>query len=205
MSVARVVWLTILLTICWTSSASAIPDRLLRATPQDVIAALYLEPDTAAGTEGTPGEMLIGALRRARGMGLFGKLESDTRLIFDLLNCWPVLQRDPRAYMLHDIGLRRLETGGNRLDRLAMSLVLQTGSDTAAVRGLVQQFLNSYTNEESGLLEKITITGPSFHRMTGPTSPAWSVWAWGDVADVVHGCQRTRSRGENAPAARSAP
>lgn len=184
MSASRVVWLTILITICWTSGASAIPDRLLRATPQDVIAALYMEPDTASGTEGTPGEMLIGALRRARGMGLFGKLESDTRLIFDLLNCWPVLQRYPRAYMLHDIGLRRLETGGNRLDRLAMSLVLQTGSDTAAVRGLVQQFLNSYTNEESGRLEKITIAGHSFHRLTDSSVPSWVVWEWGQVDDL---------------------
>ena len=101
-----------------------------------------------------------------------------------MLNCWPVLQRYPRAYLLHDIGLRRLETGGNRLDRLAMSLVLQTGSDTAAVRGLVQQFLNSYTNEESGLLEKITIAGHSFHRLTDSSVPSWVVWEWGQVDDL---------------------
>jgi len=184
MSVSRVVWATILISACWTSGASAIPDRLLRATPQEIIAALYLEPGMTADTEGTPGEMLIGALSRARGMGLFGELESNTRLIFDLLHCWPVLQRYPRAYLLHDIGLRRLETGGNRLDRLAMSLVLQTGSDTAAVRGLVQQFLNSYTNEETGLLEKITIAGQAFHRLADSSVPSWVVWEWGQVDDM---------------------
>ncbi len=184
MSTSRVVWATILISACWTSGASAIPDRLLRATPQEIIAALYLEPDTTADAEGTPGEMLIGVLSRARGMGLFGELESDTRLILDLLHCLPVLHRYPRAYLLHDIGLRRLETGGNRLDRLAMSLVLQTGSDTTAVRELVQQFLNSYTNEESGRLEKVTIAGHSFHRLTDSSVPSWVVWEWGQVDDL---------------------
>lgn len=184
MSASRVAWATILVSTCWASSASAIPDRLLRATPQEIIAALYLEPDTTADAEGAPGEMLIGALNRARAMGLFGELESDTRLIFDLLHCWPVLQRYPRAYLLHDIGLRRLETGGNRLDRLAMSLVLKTGSDTAAVQELVQQFLNSYTNEESGRLEKVTIAGHSFHRLTDSSVPSWVAWEWGQVDDL---------------------
>ncbi len=70
MSTSRVVWATILSSACWTSSTSAIPDRLLRATPQEIIAALYLGPDTTADAEGTPGEILIGALSRARGMGL---------------------------------------------------------------------------------------------------------------------------------------
>ncbi len=184
MSTSRVIWATVLVSACWISSASAIPDRLLRATPQEIIAALYLEPNRIADAEGTPGEMLIGALSRARGMGLFGELESDTRLIFDLLHCWPVLHRYPRAYLLHDIGLRRLETGGNRLDRLAMSLVLQTGSDTAAVRALVQQLLNSYTNEESGQLEKVTIAGHMFHRLTDSSVPSWVVWEWGQVDDL---------------------
>ncbi len=184
MSASRVAWATVLISACWATSASAIPDRLLRATPQEIIAALYLEPDATSDTEGTPAEMLIGALDRARGMGLFGELESDTRLIFDLLNCWPVLHRYPRAYLLHDIGLRRLETGGNRLDRLAMSLVLQTGSDTTALRRLVQQFLNSYTNEDSGRLEKVTIAGHSFHRLTDSSVPSWVVWEWGQVDDL---------------------
>jgi len=183
-SVSRVAWATILISACWPSGASAIPDRLLRATPQEIIAALYLEPDPAADPKDTPAEMLIGALSRARAMGLFGELESDTRLIFDLLHCWPILQRYPRAYLLHDIRLRRLQTGGNRLDRLAMSLVLQTGSDTAAVRGLIQQFLNSYTNEESGRLEKITIAGHAFHRLTDASVPPWVVWEWGQVDDL---------------------
>ncbi len=74
MSTSRVACATILISACWTSSASAIPDRLLRATPQEIIAALYLEPDTTADAEGAPGEMLIGALNRARAMGLFGEL-----------------------------------------------------------------------------------------------------------------------------------
>ncbi len=184
MSASRVACATILISACWTSSAWAIPDKLLRATPQEIIAALYLEPNTTADAEGTPGEMLIGVLNRARGMGLFGELESDTRLIFDLLHCVPVLHRYPRALLLHDIGLRRLQTGGNRLDRLAMSLILQTGSDTTAVRELVQHFLNSYTNEDSGRLEKITIAGHSFHRLTDSSVPSWVVWEWGQVDDL---------------------
>ena len=184
MSTSRVACATVLISACWAASASAIPDRLLRATPQEIIAALYLEPDATSDTEGTPAEMLIGALDRARGMGLFGELDSNTRLIFDLLHCVPVLHRYSRALLLHDIELRGLETGGNRLDRLAMSLVLQTGSDSAAVRGLVQQFLNTYTNDESGRLEKVTIGGHSFHRLTDSSVPSWVVWEWGQVDDL---------------------
>ncbi len=176
-------------------AAWAIPEKLIRATPHDAVAAFYLEAarpwiaihgffDTPDQQQRTPAEMLMTAISRARAMGLFGEVSDVSRIVLDLLQCWPVIHRYPRVYVLHDIRLRRLETGGNRLDGLAMSLVLQAGPDSVELHQLIQHFLNSYTNDQTGRLEDVIIGGLPFHRLTDSSVPSWVVWEWGQVDDL---------------------
>ncbi len=163
---------------------SAIPPKLIQATPRNVVAALYLEGRSAEQADHTAAELIATALSRSAAMGLLGELSDAERITLDVLNCWPVIRRYPRAYLLHDIKLRRLPTGGNRLDGLALSLVLQTGEHRAEIQQLVQNLLNKYTNDQSGNLEAITIGGRPFHRLTDSVLPSWVVWEWGQYDDM---------------------
>lgn len=163
---------------------SAIPPKLIQATPRSVVAALYLEGRSGEQADHTAAELIAAVLSRGGVMGLFGELNDTERITLDLLTCWPVIRRYPRAYLLHDIKLRRLPTGGNRLDGLALSLVLQTGEHRVEIQRLVQQLLSKYTNDQSGHLEQITIGGRPFHRLTDSSLPSWVVWEWGQYEDT---------------------
>lgn len=169
---------------CAAQTESAIPPKLIQATPRSVVAAIYLEGRSIEQTKHTAAEIIAAALSRSAAMGLFGELSDAERITLDVLNCWPAIRRYPRAYLLHDIKLRRLPTGGNRLDGLALSLVLQTGEHRAEIQQLVQHLLNKYTNDQSGHLEQVTIGGRPFHRLTDSSLPSWVVWEWGQYDDM---------------------
>ena len=168
----------------WPAVVHAVPERLIQATPREAIAALYLEAATRADSKGTAAETLITVLSRSRGMGMFGQLSGTGRMLFDLLQCWPVIHRYPRAYVLHDVRLKQLSSGSNRLDRLAMSLILRVSDDALPLQQLIQHFLRSYTNNETGRLEEVEILGRRFHRLTDASLPDWVVWEWGRVDDL---------------------
>lgn len=181
----RVIWiLASVIMLGLARQALATPEKLIAATPQQAVAAVYLKAGTAGEQRNTPAQMLMGLVGRARDMGIFGAADGFTRRMFDLIDCWPVIQRYRRAYVLHDIRLKQLETGGNRLDRLALSVILETGRDNLEIPQLIQHFLNRYTNEQSGQLETISILDQPFHRLTDSSQPSWIVWEWGQVDDL---------------------
>lgn len=162
----------------------ATPQKLIAATPQHAVAAVYLNTGTADEQRSSPAQILMGLIGSARDMGIFGAADGFTRRVFDLIDCWPVIQRYRRAYVLHDIRLKQLDTGGNRLDLLALSVILETGPDNLEIPKLIQHFLNRYTNEQSGQLETISILDHPFHRLTDSSLPPWMVWEWGQVDDL---------------------
>lgn len=181
----RVVWiLASVIMLGLARQAPATPQKLIAATPQQAVAAVYLKAGTAGEQRNTLAEMLMSLMGRARDMGIFGAADGFTRRVFDLIDCWPVIHRYPRAYVLHDIRLKQLEAGSNRLDRLALSAILQTGPDNLEIPQLIQHFLNRYTNEQSGRLETISILDYPFHRLTDSSLPSWMVWEWGQVDDL---------------------
>lgn len=165
-------------------SVQAVPDRLLEATPQNAVAALYLDGGDAGTPSATPAEMLIATIGRLREMGLFKTTSRTPKMFLDALQGWSMIHRYPRAYVLHDVRLRPLPTNSSRLDGLALSLILQTGDDDLKVRQLIQQFLARYTNDQTARLEAIDLLGRPFHRLTDSSLPDWAVWDWGRVDDL---------------------
>ncbi len=184
MSVADRVLLSVFVCGVAAGSAAAIPQALLHSTPAEALAAVYLDADDPDPAHTSSAERLVDMLARVRQMGLVGDSATPTRVLLDLVYCWPVVHRYPRAYILHDIHFTSRGSDSNQLDRLAMSLVLQTGSADPAVRERIQHFLSMYTNEQRGTIDTVDVLGHTLHRLVDTTAPEWATWCWGQVGEV---------------------
>jgi len=165
------------------ASAQAVPPELGTATPPEALSVMYIQPKASDGQEKSSLGLLAAVIASGQDMGLFGEVDLENRLWFEVVRSWSTVRQYPRAYILHDIEFLPLAEGSNRLERLSASLMLQTRGENAAIEQRIQYFLNSFTSTKTSLLDTDQVGSYQVHRLLDSRMPHWCVFEWGRVGD----------------------
>ena len=158
---------------------------LLRMVPDDVIAALLVDPTQPPNvTDGWSAFDLARPLaEQAQQLGLLSVAGSDVRIWIDIFAGLSLLLDYPHTIALIDIHVTERGAGSHRFKDLRAAIVIECGSDTNRLEQRIQHLLATYTNKEFSTLEsRPTSTGAKFE-LRDRRLPDWLSFSWGRIND----------------------
>jgi len=165
-------------------SAPAVSPELLEAVPGDAWAVLAID-GAAPGANGATDTLNAASflLDQAQRVGLISEADPTTRAVLQGLGSLPVVVRHPYALCLLSGDAQPIAAGGYRLAGLQAALIVQTGSDVAAIEARIQHLLNTYANSQVAKCEPVERGGSTWYRLVDQRLPDWAELAWGKVGD----------------------
>jgi len=165
-------------------SAAAVSPKLLEAVPGDAWAVLAID-GAAPGASGATDTLNAASflLDQAQRVGLISEADPTTRAVLQGMASLPVVVRHPYALCLLNGDAQPIAAGGYRLAGLQAALIVQTGSDVAAIEARIQHLLNTYVNNQVAKCEPVEREGFTFYRLVDQRLPDWAELAWGKVGE----------------------
>ncbi len=155
--------------------------------PGDVIAAYAAAGPVVSESDSAPGApvptLSLTLLEQAQMLGLFGVVDTCTRQWLDSLAAASLLFQYPHAVALFDISATPRDDGGHELAGLNAAVIVETGTNAAAVNRRVQHLLDTYTNAEHSTLTTEKLGERTWMTLRDQRLPKWLVIRWAVIDD----------------------
>lgn len=187
LSLPRSSWVAVLLIAVASLSADvrswAVSPELLRATPREVVAAVFVDfsgterPDPSATS-------LLGAatglLQQLRAAGL---LDEDAGLLADVLGSLGVLGDYPLAVVVTDVRAQPAGEDSFQLADLQAAIIVRTNGVDGRITSQIQKLLSAYTSAERARIERHEAFATTVYTLVDDRLPGWARLRWAAHGD----------------------